>query len=136
MAKRANCVGILYGEYGDCTKLEVGNFLLEEPSLLQYSSGTTGEPKLIRRAWTEVDTEITAYNEALNCEVDEVPIVMAPVSHSYGLICGTLSAITRGSQPVIITNKNPKFALNIVRNTENILYMQYHLCYTLWGVFH
>ena len=26
MAKRANCVGILYGEYGDCTKLEVGNF--------------------------------------------------------------------------------------------------------------
>ncbi len=38
MAKRANCVGILYGEYGDFTKLEVGNFLLEEPSLLQYSS--------------------------------------------------------------------------------------------------
>lgn len=64
---------------------------------MQYSSGTTGEPKLIRRAWTEVDTEITAYNEALNCEVDEVPIVMAPVSHSYGLICGTLSAITRGA---------------------------------------
>ena len=26
MAKRANCVGILYGEYGDFTKLEVGNF--------------------------------------------------------------------------------------------------------------
>ena len=28
-----------------------------------------------------------------------------------------------GSQPVIITNKNPKFALNIVRNTEkHIIY--------------
>ena len=76
-------------------KIRSRELLLEEPSLLQYSSGTTGEPKLIRRAWTEVDTEITAYNEALNCEVDEVPIVMAPVSHSYGLICGTLSAITR-----------------------------------------
>lgn len=72
---------------------------------MQYSSGTTGEPKLIRRAWTEVDTEITAYNVALNCEVDEVPIVMAPVSHSYGLICGTLSAITREVKPIIITNK-------------------------------
>ena len=78
-------------------KIRSRELLLEEPSLLQYSSGTTGEPKLIRRAWTEVDTEITAYNEALNCEVDEVPIVMAPVSHSYGLICGTLSAITRGA---------------------------------------
>ena len=69
--------GLLYGEYSDFTKLEAVKTLLEEPSLLQYSSGTTGEPKLIRRAWTEVDTEITAYNEALNCEIDEVPIVMA-----------------------------------------------------------
>ena len=77
-------------------KIRSRELLLEEPSLLQYSSGTTGN-RNIRRAWTEVDTEITAYNEALNCEVDEVPIVMAPVSHSYGLICGTLSAITRGA---------------------------------------
>ena len=29
----------------------------------------------------------------------------------------------RGSKPIIITNKNPKFALNIVRNTEkHIIY--------------
>ncbi len=103
---------------------------------MQYSSGTTGEPKLIRRAWTEVDTEITAYNEALNCEVDEVPIVMAPVSHSYGLICGTLSAITRGSKPVIITNKNPKFALNIVRNTEKHIIYAVPLMLHIMGVFH
>ena len=116
---------LLYGESNDFTKLEVPNLLQEEPSLLQYSSGTTGEPKLIRRAWTEIETEIAAYNEALKCEEDEVPIVMAPVSHSYGLICGTLSAITRGSKPIIITNKNPKFALNIVRNTEK------HIIYTV-----
>ncbi|HDR7793808.1 TPA: AMP-binding protein [Bacillus luti] len=123
MAKRANCIGILYGENSDFTKLEVVNYLAENPSLLQYSSGTTGEPKLIRRAWTEIDIEIAAYNKALNCEEGEVPIVMAPVSHSYGLICGTLSAIARGSKPIIITNKNPKFALNIIRNREkHIIY--------------
>lgn len=34
MVKCVNCVGILYGEYGDFIKLEVGNFLLEEFFLL------------------------------------------------------------------------------------------------------
>lgn len=55
----------LYVESNDFIKLEVEKPLQEEPSLLQYSSGTTGEPKLIRRAWTEIETEIAAYNEAL-----------------------------------------------------------------------
>ena len=121
MAKRKLCRDFIWRIWR-FYKIRSRELLLEEPSLLQYSSGTTGEPKLIRRAWTEVDTEITAYNEALNCEVDEVPIVMAPVSHSYGLICGTLSAITR-EQACNHYEQNPKFALNIVRNTEkHIIY--------------
>ncbi|PFR19839.1 acyl-CoA synthetase [Bacillus cereus] len=123
MAKRAECFGILYGDFKQFITLNGEHEIKKEPSLLQYSSGTTGEPKLIERPWEEIEREINAYNQALQCEVDEVPIVLAPVSHSYGLICGTLSAMMRGSKPIVITNKNPKFALNIIRNTpKHIIY--------------
>ncbi|HEK9100501.1 AMP-binding protein [Bacillus pfraonensis] len=123
MAKRAECFGLLYGDFKQFIILNSEYQIKKEPSLLQYSSGTTGEPKLIERPWKEIEREIDAYNQALQCEVDEVPIVLAPVSHSYGLICGTLSAIMRGSKPIVITNKNPKFALNIIRNTpKHIVY--------------
>ncbi|MEY8346990.1 AMP-binding protein [Bacillus cereus] len=123
MAKRAECFGLLYGDFKQFITLNSEHEIKKEPSLLQYSSGTTGKPKLIERPWEEIEREINAYNQALQCEVDEVPIVLAPVSHSYGLICGTLSAIMRGSKPIVITNKNPKFALNIIRNTpKNIVY--------------
>lgn len=123
MAKRAECFGLLYGDFKQFIILNSEYQIKKEPSLLQYSSGTTGEPKLIERPWKEIEREIDAYNQALQCEIDEVPIVLAPVSHSYGLICGTLSAIMRGSKPIVITNKNPKFALNIIRNTpKHIVY--------------
>ncbi|MEN1937336.1 AMP-binding protein [Paenibacillus sp. 102] len=123
MAKRAECFGLLYGDFKQFITLNSEHQIKKEPSLLQYSSGTTGEPKLIERSWKEIEREIDAYNQALQCEIDEVPIVLAPVSHSYGLICGTLSAIMRGSKPIVITNKNPKFALNIIRNTpKHIVY--------------
>ncbi|MBO1626713.1 AMP-binding protein [Bacillus arachidis] len=123
IAKGAACFGLLYGDSKHFIKLNSEDQIKNEPSLLQYSSGTTGEPKLIQRSWKEIEREMDAYNEALQCESDEVPIVLAPVSHSYGLICGTLSAIMRGSKPIVITNKNPKFALNIIRNTpKHIVY--------------
>lgn len=123
MASRAGCFGLLYGESTHFVFLDTPRRVDDQPSLLQYSSGTTGEPKLIQRPWEEIEREIAAYNESLQCEVDEIPIVLAPVSHSYGLICGTLSAIERGSKPIIVTNKNPKFALNVIRNTpKHIVY--------------
>lgn len=94
-----------------------------EPSLLQYSSGTTGNAKLVRRSWQEVEREIDAYNAALGEAAGCKPVVLAPVSHSYGLICGVLAALKRGIAPVVVTNSNPKFALGIIRDTpEHLVY--------------
>ncbi|WP_369899999.1 AMP-binding protein [Bacillus manliponensis] len=123
MAADASCIGLLYGGAEQFQSIEGEALIDTTPSLFQYSSGTTGAPKLIQRAWTDIDREIEAYNKELACEVDETPIVLAPVSHSYGLICGTLSALARGSEPIIVTNKNPKFALNIIREVpKHIVY--------------
>ncbi|EFM10281.1 AMP-dependent synthetase and ligase [Paenibacillus curdlanolyticus YK9] len=94
-----------------------------EPSLLQFSSGTTGAPKLIQRAWEEVDAEVKAYNESLGEAANASPIVLAPVSHAYGLISGVLSAFARGKAPIVVTATNPKLTLGIIRDTpEHLVY--------------
>lgn len=90
-----------------------------EPSILQFSSGTTGAPKLIVRSWSRVETEIYHYNRLFDNSLDEQPIILVPVSHSFGLITGVLSALARGLEPVIIQDKNPKFALHMIRMTSN-----------------
>jgi len=106
-----------------------------EPALYQYSSGTTGHPKLISRTWELIDREVAAYNERLENERTGKPLLLVPVSHSYGLIAGTLSAIARGVEPHIVHDQNPKYALSLIRQKpEHLLYavpFQLHLLHSL-----
>lgn len=90
-----------------------------EASLYQLTSGTTGAPKLIRRPWASVQEEITNYNEALGSTRDETPVVLVPLSHSFGLITGVLSSLQRGTDPIIVTAQNPKLAIGIIRSTPH-----------------
>ncbi|TYP70615.1 AMP-binding protein [Paenibacillus methanolicus] len=138
-AANAGCELLLWGSLEDSRRIrptahdpgasgeELG---LHEPSLLQYSSGTTGGPKLIRRAWTDIDREIEAYNAALGEAAGCRPVVLAPVSHSYGLLCGVLAAMRRGIVPSVVTNANPKFALKVIEETPE------HLVYAVPLLFH
>lgn len=94
-----------------------------EPVLVQMSSGTTGEPKCINRSWVSIDIELQNYIEHFTDLAEMTAVVACPVNHSYGLICGILASIKRGSEPVIITNFNPKYIIKKVRETTSpILY--------------
>ncbi|MFY0640458.1 MAG: AMP-binding protein [Bermanella sp.] len=88
-----------------------------EPVLVQMSSGTTGDPKCIDRTWVSIDIELKNYIEHFTDLAKMTAVVACPVNHSYGLICGILASIKRGSEPVIITNFNPKYIINKVRET-------------------
>ncbi|WP_168118759.1 AMP-binding protein [Paenibacillus sp. HB172176] len=90
-----------------------------EPSLMQFSSGTTGRPKLIHRSWSEISQETTSYNRMLAASGGEPPLILVPVSHSYGLIAGVLAAWERGTAPHIVVSKNPKVALRFIREDEH-----------------
>lgn len=79
--------------------------------LVQMSSGTTGEPKTIARTWESIDEEIESYVTSFTLPASMTPVVACPVTHSYGLICGVLVALTRGVEPVIITQINPKYLI-------------------------
>jgi acyl-coenzyme A synthetase/AMP-(fatty) acid ligase len=93
------------------------------PSLIQMSSGTTGEPKCIARSWDSIDTEIASYAKHFDVADAMTPVVACPVSHSYGLICGVLVALHRGLAPIVIENFNPKYVLRKLREVHTpILY--------------
>jgi 3,4-dihydroxybenzoate---[aryl-carrier protein] ligase len=113
----AECAYLLYGDITQAHEIETSE-INHEPAILQYSSGTTGQPKLIARTWLEVEKEILHYNTLFEkAGGQETPVILVPVSHSFGLITGVLSAIARGDEPVIIQNSNPKFAMHMIKST-------------------
>ncbi|REK71141.1 AMP-binding protein [Paenibacillus paeoniae] len=126
MAERAECCGLFYQSAEQYYPLDAAAMRTEEPpSIYQFSSGTTGEPKLIRRSWEEVSQETAAYNERLAaCSLEEdTPIVLASITHAYGLISGVLSALERGVEPIVMSGKSPKAIAQCVKATpKHLLY--------------
>ncbi|KQT89900.1 IucA/IucC family protein [Methylobacterium sp. Leaf469] len=103
-----------------------------EGQLLQMSSGTTGEPKCIARAWSAVEREIESYVAAFPEPDGMTPVVACPITHSYGLICGLLVGLRRGRVPVILDTTNPKYLLRRLREIERpLLYTAPALLHTL-----
>ncbi len=173
-AEAAGCAGIFHAGGGPTAYAGLrpsAPSTPAEPSLLQYSSGTTGEPKLIERPWSDVVAEIEAYNRAYPGDsgesgesggsngsresgnpvrsvrsddsgdsrnfrnshesrnsresrefresdgCSETPIILVPVSHSFGLIAGALAALRRGAEPILVTDRNPRFAVGLIERT-------------------
>ncbi|CAM3611845.1 AMP-binding protein [Marinicrinis lubricantis] len=134
-AQEAGCRVLFHGSLQEGSYPLTGRTQNDIPSLLQFSSGTTGKPKVIRRSWHHVEREIAHYNEALQSDSAEQPIVLVPVSHSFGLITGVLSAIERGAVPTVVTDKNPKFAAHLIQNTPtSIVYAVPYLFHILQSI--
>ncbi|MEV5026219.1 AMP-binding protein [Paenibacillus sp. LPE1-1-1.1] len=120
----AGCAGLLFGDptnfYANREQSVIAD---SEAKVYQFSSGTTGRPKLIGRSWHAINEEIAAYNEAIGLEAWSTPIVLTPVTHSYGLLCGVLASLARGAEPIIVTNANPKLTLGLIRDfPDHIVY--------------
>lgn len=91
--------------------------------LVQTSSGTTGEPKVITRSWSSIDEEVESYVAKFKKPNKMTPLIACPITHSYGLIAGVFVALKRGQSPVIINNINPKFLLKKLMTTpDHLLY--------------
>jgi acyl-coenzyme A synthetase/AMP-(fatty) acid ligase len=118
-ATQAGCDYLIHSESFDIIKLKKITNEIYEPSLYQFSSGTTNNPKLIGRSWDSISEEISNYNKMFPNDQKERPIILVPTSHSFGLISGLMSAIQRDVEPIVITEKNPKFAVNMIKMHPN-----------------
>lgn len=130
LAVKSSCDVLFYHQLDNVNHLELdaesmsSNRINEEPAgLIQMSSGTTGDPKSIKRSWADIDVEIASYLAVFTQAENMTPVIACPVTHSYGLICGVLVALARGQAPVIVTNINPKYLIKTLSGcTEPLLY--------------
>jgi len=65
--------------------------------LLLQSSGTTGEPKILRRTGASLDAVAPAMVEAIGFTPGDRVLMTIPLTHSYGLEHGLLAPIWAGS---------------------------------------
>jgi acyl-coenzyme A synthetase/AMP-(fatty) acid ligase len=118
IARNGDCSYLLFENWETAVAVKASS-ISYEPSVLQYSSGTTGASTLIARSWKLVDHEIEHYNQLFGEAPSEQPVILAPVSHSFGLITGTLASWARGIEPTIVQDKNPRFALHVIKAAQN-----------------
>jgi|GEM_PF-230237 len=136
MAKKANCSLLIYRDLTQCLVLSSGIELspniafnsnvqpdhqASNAGIIQMSSGTTGEPKCILRSWAEIDIEIDSYCKVFSDAETMTPVIVCPITHSYGLICGVMVALKRGKIPIIITSINPKYLMKKLKSCERPL---------------
>jgi long-chain acyl-CoA synthetase len=65
--------------------------------LLLASSGTTGEPKIVRRSASAIDAVSRNMVEAIGFARDDCVLASVPLTHSYGLEHGLLAPLWAGS---------------------------------------
>jgi acyl-CoA synthetase (AMP-forming)/AMP-acid ligase II len=70
---------------------------LEGPSLLLQSSGTTGEPKIVRRDGASLDAVTDNMIRACGFTASDHVLAVVPLCHSYGLEHGILAPIAAGT---------------------------------------
>ncbi|MGO4543550.1 AMP-binding protein [Paenibacillus sp. 2TAB23] len=123
--EEAGCAGLIYQEPATYFANHGSAAVItdNEAMVYQFSSGTTGYPKLLGRSWHMIQDEIASYNDAIGLSAETTPIVLTPVTHSYGLLCGVLASLSRGAEPIVVTNANPKLTLGLIRDfPDHIVY--------------
>lgn len=118
LAAKSGCSVLLYQDIDNQISVDTDQQQAQESGLIQMSSGTTGEPKCIKRSWEAIKVEVKNYIETFKAAQNKTPVIACPVTHSYGLICGVMVALARQQAPIIITNINPKYLIKKLISVE------------------
>ena len=110
------------------------------PSLLLQSSGTTGEPKIVRRDGAALDAVSRNMVEACGFTAADHVLAAVPLSHSYGLEHGILAPVWAGSCVHIAENFDLPMVFSELRDggitlMPGVPFMFEMLCRTECGSF-
>ena len=75
----------------------------DDPALIQYTSGSTGDPKGVLLSHTNVLANIRAIGEAIAIAPDDVGVSWLPLYHDMGLIGSWLGALYFGIPIVLLS---------------------------------
>ncbi len=73
------------------------------PALIQYTSGSTGDPKGVLLSHANILANIRAFGAALGIGADDVAVSWLPLYHDMGLIGSWLGALYHGIPVVILS---------------------------------
>ncbi|MFI5661895.1 class I adenylate-forming enzyme family protein [Streptomyces sp. NPDC051684] len=82
------------------------------PSVLQLTSGSTGEPRIARHPLGSVLRGAELYRQVHGYHADDMVLLPLPIAHSFGLVGGLFAALVSGTELLSI----PKFSLSAVRS--------------------
>lgn len=99
--------------------------------ILQFTSGITGESRIVPRTYEEVRKELAALSATLEVNTTDTVICPAPMFHSYGLIPGLLNALTNGATFVLIDSFLPNDFLDLVKLHQATIFVGVPFMYSL-----
>ncbi len=99
--------------------------------ILQFTSGITGESRIVPRTYEEVRKELAALSATLGVITTDTVICPAPMFHSYGLIPGLLTALTNGATFVLMDGFMPNDFLDLVKLHQPTIFIGVPFMYSL-----
>ena len=75
----------------------------DDPALIQYTSGSTGDPKGVLLSHANILANIRAFGAAITIQLDDIAVSWLPLYHDMGLIGFCLGALYYGIPSVILS---------------------------------
>lgn len=96
----------------------------DEPFLIMFTSGTSGEPKGALHSQNTLYAAIRGYQDALGLDAGLVKLTPHSVTHYVGLVQGLLTPLTLGGTAVVADEWDPAGYLDLIeRHRVTMLYI-------------
>jgi long-chain acyl-CoA synthetase len=111
---------------------EVNAMFQEDDFICHFTSGSEGEPKAAIRTFQAVEYEIVETYSTLGMKEDQTFLTIPPISHSFGLIAGTLMPLYYGHKLILVDEFLPAEVLNTISlHNVNVIFAVPYMYYLL-----
>lgn len=91
---------------------------IESGSIINLTSATTGNPKLVLRSYSQLEAELERYSKYLKIDENDVILPIVPINHSFGFISGLLLSIKVNATLVLPDVILPRNIIQLSHSTK------------------
>lgn len=94
-----------------------------QTGVVEFTSGTTGVPKGLELSSASINLVVEQLETLANSQAGQTVLGIMPPFISYGMVCGTHSALACGTESILIPNFRPEiFPELILKHKPNIIF--------------